>query len=175
VFDRHGVLYFSDPWGSSSTSDVNPIGGFYRHFSDGRLERLDQGLAFPNGVAIAADGSAVYLAETGRRRILRYPIAADGAVGPREHWTDVPGPPGPDGMAFDERGFLYVAHYAGGRVAIFAPDGTLADEIPVPGTQVTNCAFGGPNRTTLVITEVETASLYRVELDVAGQRLYSGV
>jgi gluconolactonase len=175
VFDRNGVLYFSDPWGSSSTSDENPIGGFYRLFPDGRLERLDHGLAFPNGVAVAADGSAVYLAETGRRRILRYPIAADGLVGPREHWADVPGPPGPDGMAFDERGYLYVAHYSGGRVAIFAPDGTLADEISVPGKQVTNCAFGGPEGKTLVITDVDTASLYRVELDVAGQRLYSGV
>ncbi len=64
VFDLQGVLYFSDPWGSSAE---NPIGGFYRYFPDGRLERLDHGLAFPNGVAVAADGSAVYVAnaETG--------------------------------------------------------------------------------------------------------------
>jgi gluconolactonase len=172
VFDAAGVLYFSDPWGSSAE---DPKGGFYRRFPDGRLERLDHGLAFPNGVALAADGAAVYLAETYRNRILRYPIAAGGAVGPREHWADVPGPPGPDGMAFDERGFLYVAHYGGGRVAVFAPDGTLAGEIAIPGKQVTNCAFGGPDRKTLVVTDVETASLYRVELDVAGQRLYSGV
>jgi gluconolactonase len=172
MFDANGVLYFSDPWGSGPD---NPIGGFYRLFPDGRLERLDHGLAFPNGVAVAADGSAAYLAETYRNRILRYPIAADGTVGPREPWADLPGGAGPDGMAFDEQGNLYVAHFGGGRVAIFAPDGTLTDEIAVPGAQVTNCAFGGPNRTTLVITDVETASLYRVELDVAGQRLVSGV
>ena len=175
VFDQNGVLYFSDPWGSDAD---NPKGGFYRLFPDGRLERLDHGLAFPNGVAIAADGSAVYLAESKRARmprILRYAIAADGSVGPREHWADAAPGVEPDGMAFDERGYLYVAQHLGGRVSIYAPDGTVADEIPVPGKQVTNCAFGGPARKTLVITDVETASLYAVELDVAGQRLYSGV
>jgi gluconolactonase len=172
MFDASGVLYFSDPWGSSAE---DPKGGFYRRFPDGRLERLDHGLAFPNGVAVAADGSAVYLAETYRNRILRYEIGPDGTVGPRRHWADLPGWAGPDGMAFDERGSLYVAHFGGGRVAIFAPDGTLTDEIKVPGSKTTNCAFGGPERKTLVITDVETASLYRVELDVAGQRLYSGV
>src|SRR5215208_2922959 len=37
VFDRNGVLYFSDPWGSNAE---NPIGGFYRLFPGGRLEQL---------------------------------------------------------------------------------------------------------------------------------------
>ncbi len=65
-FSPDGVLYFSDPWGSSLE---RPIGGFYRAFPDGRLERLDQGLAFPNGVAVQADGCAVYLAETRQPRL----------------------------------------------------------------------------------------------------------
>ena len=113
VFAADGTLYFSDPWRSSL---ANPIGGFYRLFRgpDGRLERIDSGLAFPNGVAIDAAGTAVYLAETQHRRILRYAIGADGAMGPREHWADLSGEPGPDGMAFDAQGNLYVAHYGGG-------------------------------------------------------------
>jgi gluconolactonase len=61
VFDSNGVLYFSDPWRSSAE---NSIGGFYRLFPDGRLERIDHGLAFPNGVALSVDGTAVYLAVT---------------------------------------------------------------------------------------------------------------
>src|SRR5215213_1331420 len=80
VFDRNGVLYFSDPWQSSAE---NPVGGFYRLFPDGRLERIDHGLAFPNGVGVSVDGTAVYLAETYHNRILRYPIEPDG-VGARE-------------------------------------------------------------------------------------------
>ncbi|GIW04238.1 MAG: hypothetical protein KatS3mg059_0858 [Thermomicrobiales bacterium] len=171
VVDRNGVIYFSDPWGSSAE---NPIGGFYRYFPDGRLEQLDTGLAFPNGVALTADGSAVILAETYRNRLLRYAIRPDGSVGPREHWADTHLPPGPDGMAFDENGYLYVAHYAGGCVDVFSPEGKKVDEIRVPGANPTNVAFGGPDRRTLVITEVETASVYRVRMAVAGQPLNDG-
>ena len=70
VFDLMGALLLFRPWGSSGE---NPIGGFYRYFLDGSLEQIDRDLAFPNGVAVAPDGSAVFLAETYRSRILRYP------------------------------------------------------------------------------------------------------
>ena len=170
VFDRIGVLYFSDPWGSSVD---RPIGGFYRFFPDGRLERIDHGLAFPNGVAINADGSAVFLAETSRNRILRYPIGEDGSIGKREVFATVTGEPGPDGMAFDAAGDLYVAFFNGGRVDVIDPSGRQVDEIPVPGAKPTNVAFGGPDRSTLVITEVETASLYQVRVGVPGQPLFA--
>jgi gluconolactonase len=169
VFDRNGVLYFSDPWRSST---ANPIGGFYRLFPDSRLERIDHGLAFPNGVALSANGDAVYLAETYHNRILRYPLGADGAIGAREDFAFLPGGEGPDGMAFDEAGNLYVAHYGGGKVAIIAPSGAMIGEIPVPGAKVTNVAFGGPDRRTLVITDVETASIYQTRADVPGLALF---
>jgi sugar lactone lactonase YvrE len=38
---------------------------------------------------------------------------------------------------------------------------------------VTNCAFGGPERDTLYITEVTTGAVYRVRLDVRGQPLFA--
>jgi gluconolactonase len=116
----------------------------------------------------------VYLAETYRNRILRYQVGPDGAIGEREEFAALPGGDGPDGMAFDEAGNLYVAHYGGGKVAIFAPTGEMIDQIPVPGAFVTNVAFGGPDRRTLVITDVETASLYQTRVDVPGLVLYGG-
>jgi gluconolactonase len=172
VFDARGVLYFSDPWRSSLE---NPIGGFYRAFPDGRLEQLDTGLAFPNGVALAADGSAAYLAETRHSRILRYAIAADGSVGPRTVFATLSGEGGPDGMAFDAAGNLYVAHWGEGRVDVLDPAGREALHIPVPGRNPTNAAFGGPDRRDLVITEVETGSVYCVRMSVPGQPLYSEI
>jgi gluconolactonase len=169
VFDRNGVLYFSDPWRSSAE---NPVGGLYRLFPDGRVERIDHGLAFPNGVALSADGAAVYLAETYHNRILRYPIESDGTVSTREDFAFLPGGHGPDGMAFDEAGNLYVAHFGGGNVAVFDPSGKMIGEIPVPGAKVTNVAFGGPDRRTLVITEVETSSVYQTRVDMPGLALF---
>ncbi|HVC34403.1 MAG TPA: SMP-30/gluconolactonase/LRE family protein [Chloroflexota bacterium] len=172
VFDRDGTLYFSDPWGSS---DRNPIGGFYRAFPDGRLERIDSGLAFPNGVALNADESAVFLAETRPNRVLRYAIGKDGTLGERTVFARLSGVPGPDGMAFDAAGRLYVAQHGAGRVVVLDADGREVDEIQTPGRQPTNVAFGGPGFDTLAITEVQTASVYRVKLGVKGQRLFGGL
>lgn len=171
IFDKDGNVYFSDPW---RTSAENPTGGFYRYTVAGELQQIDTGLAFPNGVALTHDGQYVILAETYRNRLLRYRIDTDGTVGPREVWAETSLPPGGDGMAFAEDGNLYVAHHGAGSVDIFDPNGTQVGSISVPGAQVTNCAFGGPHRKTLVITECATGSLYSIELDVAGQPLHDG-
>jgi gluconolactonase len=170
VFDAQGVLYFSDPWGSSLEK---PIGGFYRAFPDGRLERLDGGLAFPNGVAIDPAGTAVYLAETGPNRVLRYALDRDGRVGERTVFATLEGGPGPDGMAFDVSENLYVAHHGEGRVDVLDPNGRLLEPLIVPGRQPTNVAFGGPDRRTLVVTEVATGSLYQTTVEVPGAPLFA--
>jgi gluconolactonase len=171
VFGPDGTIYFSDPW---QTSLENPVGGFYRLLTDGTLDQIDTGLAFPNGVAIAADGSAVYLAETQRDRILRYAINPDGTMGGREHWADTPSPSGPDGMCFAANGELFAAHYNGSGVDVFSPDGKMVDHIDIPGRFTTNCCFGGPTFSTLIVTDVDTKSLYTVELSVNGQPLNDG-
>jgi gluconolactonase len=169
IFDAAGRLYFSDPWGSSLE---RPLGAFYRWWPEGRLEQLDRGLAFPNGVALSPDGAWVYLAETWTNRLWRYAIDAAGRVGPRQPFAQLSGSPGPDGMAVDEAGYLYVAHWSGGRLDVVAPEGAVVDRIVVPGANPTNCAFGGPDRRTLVISEVATGALYRVRTRRAGLALF---
>jgi gluconolactonase len=170
VFAPDGVLYFSDPWGSTLE---NPIGGFYRYFPEGRLEQIDTGLCFPNGVAVSASGDFVYLTETLKDRILRYRINGDGTMGPREHWADVPPPHGPDGMCFAANGELLVAHHDGSGVEVFSPEGGWVEKIDIPGRYTTNCCFGGPANSTLIVTDVDTQSLYSVELSIGGQPLYA--
>ena len=172
VFDANGVLYFSDPWRSSKE---NPIGGFYRYSPAGELEQIDRGLAFPNGVAINADGSAVFLAETYQRRILRYQIGAGKLLGKREVFAALEGPVGPDGMAFDVAGNLYVAYHGGGRVDVIAPSGQVVDTIPVLGELPTNVAFGGHNRSMLVVTEYATHAIYSCSVPIPGQVLFGDI
>lgn len=164
VFAADGSLYFSDPWRSSRD---NPIGGFYRLHTDGQLEQLDTGLAFPNGVAVWGDDA--YLAETGHKRIWRY------RNGRREEWARLSdGGSGPDGMAFDSAGRLHVAHFGNGTVDVFDQDGRQVDAIAVPGRQVTNVAFGGPDGRTVVVTECETGTIYVGQAEIPGQPLFGG-
>jgi len=171
VFDRNGILYFSDPWGSSIEKR---IGAFYRAYPDRRVERLDTGLAFPNGVALNAAESAVFLAETWTNLIYRYDIAPNGTVGPPRVFAQLADGPGPDGMAFDDQGNLWVAHHGEGRVDVLDANGRQLDSIRLPGKLVTNVAFGGLDRDEVVITDVSTASVYRVSIGVKGQRLFGG-
>jgi gluconolactonase len=171
MFDQQGILYFSDPW---ETSPENPVGGFYRLFPDGTLEQIDTGFAFPNGVAITADGSAVILAESWTNRLWRYAIAADGTVGQRELWVEFDHDGGPDGMAFDANGDLYVAHSFAGHVDVIDPSGSVVEQLLMPAPHVTNVAFGGEDNKTMVVTEVTTGSVYHAVMNVAGQPLYDG-
>ena len=121
------------------------------------------------------DAPAAFLAETGHRRVFRYPIGPDGRVRQREEWARLePRGSGPDGMAFDRDGRLYVAHYGAGTVDVFDRQGRLAETIPVPGKQVTNVAFGGPDGRTLVVTDCETGTVYRARSAVPGLPLFGG-
>ena len=171
VFGADGSVFFSDPW---QTSLENAVGGFYRLRPDGTLDQLDTGLAFPNGVAIDPAGEYVYLAETQRNRMLRYALHADGSVGEREHWADTPTPPGPDGMCFAANGELYSARFNGWGVDVYGTDGSLLEHIDVPGSKTTNCCFGGPANSTLYVTDVESESVYAIELSVTGLPLNDG-
>jgi gluconolactonase len=166
VFDSGGNLYFTDPHGSSAE---NPFGCVYRVSPRGEMSCLAAGLAFPNGLVLSEDEKSLFVADTRKNRILRYvlnpPVRSYVFAHLNGGW-------GPDGMALDAAGNLYVAHYGGGEVIILDRRGEVVERVPVGGLYPTNVAFGGPNRRTLYVTEVETGSVYRFDTDHPGLPLY---
>lgn len=73
-----GTIWFSDSsrhWGVDEwKSDLiahTRSGRLFRRSPEGEVETVLDGLAFANGVALAADGSAVFVAETALRRVRR--------------------------------------------------------------------------------------------------------
>ncbi|GAB4570378.1 MAG: SMP-30/gluconolactonase/LRE family protein [Haliangiales bacterium] len=92
--DSQGIIYFTD---ASTRFGAKDYGGTFaasvldilEHSGSGRLLRYDPhqgtteelrtGLNFPNGVALSRDEQALFVAETGSYRILRYPIAREPA------------------------------------------------------------------------------------------------
>ena len=78
---------------------------------------------------------------------------ASGELGERRLFARLPEATGiPDGATIDTDGFLWSAHYGGGVITRYAPDGRIERVIPVPVTQPTSCGFGGPDLDTLFIT-----------------------
>jgi gluconolactonase len=175
IFDRQGGLYFTDPWG---TSLVNAHGAVYSVSPEGKIRRIIENLAFPNGMALSADDKTLYIAEPMRNAVWAVQLEEPGVLLVRRAriLTYLPGGGiGGDGMAVDEQGHLYVAYVDAGEVVVITPKGKIIGAIKLPagaGTFNTNVAFGGSERKTLYITEAGQNVIYGVQMNVQGLKLF---
>ena len=81
---------------------------------------------------------------------------------------------GPDGMAIDAQGNLAVCHVGMGSVWLFSRLGRpLAEIRSGAGIGTTNAAYGGPDGRTLYITESETGTVLKAQMEVPGVALFS--
>src|SRR5690606_40177339 len=79
--------------------------------------------------------------------------------------SDLEGITVPDGMAIDCLGNIYVTEHAAQRVRVFTPEGDQIATIKVDAN-ITNAAFGGPERKTLYLTGA--GAVWSIDLQVAG-------
>ena len=140
AFDRAGRLYITE---SNSPSEPGP--GIYRIDPDGGGALWSSGpFLFANGVAVAPDQSAVYVAETWSRRITRVPLREDGTAGQPEPFVELPGTL-PDGLAFGPDDRLYVACYQPSQIVRVDDDGhasvLIRDDDAILLAHPTNIAF----------------------------------
>ena len=75
---------------------------------DGTVTPVADGLAFPNGMAITADGSTLIVAESYAEQLTAYDIAQDGTLSGRRVWATCPGDH-PDGIRLDATGAVWYA------------------------------------------------------------------
>jgi gluconolactonase len=170
--DADGGLYFTDPDGSSLE---HRIGAVYCVRPDRTVVQVDSGLAYPNGINITVDRSAVLVAETLTWRIHRHQRRPDGTLGPREVFCELSGGVGPDGMCFDQDGNLYVAWYGSACVHVIDPSGKPIGRLTTPGDNPTNCCFGPPGskyESSLFVTETVTNAVWRYDIGVSGMPLH---
>lgn len=151
--DRRGALWL----GSSDRAEAEPLGRLWR-IARGGAEEVAQGFVVSNGPAFAPDGRAAYFADTFGRRLLRFALAENGRPTRRYTFAEVPEAMGyPDGLTVDAAGALWVAHWDGGRVSRWSPEGELREEVAVPARNVTSLAFGGAGLRCVLVT---TARLF---------------
>jgi sugar lactone lactonase YvrE len=130
------------------------LGSLYRLDPDHRVVRVVPEVILSNGLAWTADGRAMYYIDSVTYGIDVFDIDPDvGDVSRRRRLVDLPREWGlPDGMTIDAEGFLWVAFWGGGTVRRLAPTGELMSVVGLPVTQVTSCAFGGPDLSDLYVT-----------------------
>lgn len=191
-FGPDGALYMTDS--GILISDWKPIeltDAAYTTIVDGRLYRidpqsgeccvLDRGLRFANGIAFGLGGDYLYVSETLTGNICRYHIVNGLNKGQRELFGNVMTKPcrdygrvaGPDGMAFDIEGNLYVCVLVQGDVTVLQSTGAVKKRLSLEGTFPTNVAFAGPSERRILVTETSKNQLEMIETPLAGLPLYS--
>jgi gluconolactonase len=166
IVSRTGDIYFTDQ-GQTGLHDAT--GRVFRLHKSGELECLLSNGAGPNGLALTADGKILFVAMTRDNAVWRLPLAKDGGVLKVGRFTSYFGTVGPDGMAFDQEGNLFVAHASLGQVFVHNRHGELIARIAsCEGATVTNLCFGGPQRRQIFITESESGSILCADWDVSG-------
>ncbi|KAK8138309.1 hypothetical protein PG984_001689 [Apiospora sp. TS-2023a] len=167
VVDSQGNLYFTD---QGQTGMTDPTGKVYRLSPDGRLDTLvDNGIS-PNGLALSLDEKFLFVAMTRSNQVWRLPLHADGTTTKAGVFFQSFGNAGPDGLALDEEGNLFICHPSLGSVFVVDANGIPKARI-VSGTEginLTNCCFGGPEHKTLYITDSLEGNVQKVEWHCRG-------
>lgn len=162
TLDASGGIYFTVPGESTAVQKSGRV--FYRS-ADGVVALIDDTFAYPNGIALSADGTAVLIAEFAAKRIISIP-----AVGSKKPFQMpyvfalTSGGVGPDGMRVDERGRLFVANLGAGEVQVYDAQARLIGAIGLPadaGQSVTNVAI---HKGSLYITEADKGEVWKVDL-----------
>ncbi len=145
-------------------------GSLYRLDPDLTLHRLKGGVVVANGPCFSPDGETFYFADTGRRAIFAYDYAtATGTLGAERVAVDTsPWDSGPDGGTVDSEGFLWSALVHAGRIARFAPDGTLDRMIDMPCTRPASVMFGGPDLDVLFVPSIRDSGNVRGDRPIDG-------
>ncbi|MFT3727927.1 MAG: SMP-30/gluconolactonase/LRE family protein [Terricaulis sp.] len=147
--DHQGRLWA----GSMDDDERAQSGALYRLDADFSWRRMDDGYGVANGPAFSPAGDILYHADSAKRIIYSFALSADGALGPRRTFVQFPDDWGyPDGMTTDAQGGLWVAHWDGGRISRFHPDGALDRSIALPVSRPTSCAFASDRLERLFVT-----------------------
>ncbi|MHB0777308.1 SMP-30/gluconolactonase/LRE family protein [Halomonas sp. WWR20] len=159
--DPAGRIWF----GSMNDAETAATGKLYRLDECGPV-MVDAPYTVTNGPAISPDGTTLYHTDSPSRTVYAFDLNRQGELSnKRVHIRFAESEGYPDGMTCDAQGGLWIAHWDGGRVTRFLPDGSPERVIEVPASRVTSCAFGGAELTELYIT---TAAVDRDEEALAG-------
>ncbi len=117
---------------------------------DGSVQRVAEGLAFPNGMAVTADNTTLIVAESYADCLTAYDIAEDGVLSNRRVWASVPGDH-PDGICLDTDGAAWLADVGSAHCLRVREGGEVLADVRLDRGAFA-CMLGGTSTPTLYIT-----------------------
>lgn len=170
VLDKAGGVYFTDPHFRAPTPLPQGKTAVYYLAADGKVTRLVDDLAAPNGVILSPDEKTLYVIPSLQKEMMAYAIEAPGKVGKgrvfctlQQSAASKGAGEGGDGLTIDSKGNLYITSRLG--LQVFNPEGKLLGIIEFP-EQPANATFGGKDLKTLFVTARK--SLYAAEMEATG-------
>jgi sugar lactone lactonase YvrE len=129
-------------------------GALYRIDGDWSWDTVVAGVTTSNGTAWSPDGSLMYYIDSATQGVDVFDFDVEtGSARNRRQLVTIAARDGvPDGMTVDADGNLWVACFGAGAVRCYSPAGTLVTDVAFPVSQVTSCAFGGPDLDELYVT-----------------------
>ncbi len=161
-------------WFGSVASDPNePKGCFYCMDVDGSVRQMADGYHIPNGIGWNADNTEMYHCDSLGRVIYRYAFDLEaGEISDRQVIYREQSDSEPDGMAVDQQGRLWVAHWNGQRLDCLTANGECLKSFAMPVQRPTSCAFNS-DFTTLYITSCSQGDAGEVALEPPAGAVFS--
>jgi gluconolactonase len=118
-------------------SMANLHGAVYYVSPQGKINRLLDNMAFPNGIALSPDEKTLYIGETSLNAVWRVDLEELWVLTVRSArvMTYLNGGASPDGMALDAKGNVYVAYFEVGEVVVLTPQGKIIGSIKLLGVR----------------------------------------
>lgn len=182
AFDEHGSFYFTDPvWPGpeGGLESIKPGAALCYSDTEGNAKRIlvgfgrNGGIGYCNGIGVTNDGKTLLVNDSVSGWIIGYPITSPGEIGAPFDYAFLGEGTVPDGFAFDVEGRVISAGHGTGRLHVFPPGGgEKQEEIILTDKGITNACFGGPNFSTLYITQSDQGRIATVEWKTSGMVLF---
>ena len=152
VVDGRGNAYVGNIGFDMGAEDFAP-GIVARVGPDGSVEQVADGVAFPNGVAIAPDDSTLILAESYANRLTAFDIDPDGGLSNRRVWAELDGGY-PDGICIDADGAVWYGDVPNRHCVRVREGGEVLQTVELDRGCFA-CMLGGPDGRTLFMVARE--------------------
>src|SRR5258706_1550409 len=149
--DRLGRLWV----GTMHMKHLKGHGSLYCITANKQADKKIGNTTISNGLAWSLDNTTLYFIDSPTQMVQSFIYDEQSAeISFEKNVITIPVNMGtPDGMAIDEEGMLWIAHWGGFGVYRWNPfTGEHLDTIEVPVPNVTSCAFAGENLDQLIIT-----------------------